>query len=39
MAGNNPNLDLVNISAYLTLGEILSICFQAIEQKQKYDIN
>ena len=31
MTSNNPNLDLVNINAYIQLGEILS---QDIERKQ-----
>ena len=31
---NNPNLDLVNMNAYIKFGEILSICSQDIEQKQ-----
>ena len=35
IAGNNPNLDLVAINAYIKFGEILSICSQDIEQKQK----
>ena len=36
---NNPNLDIVNINAYLKFGEILSICSQDIEQKQNSDIS
>ena len=34
---NNPNLDLVNMNAYIKFGEILSFCSQDIEKKQKYD--
>ena len=34
MMHNNPNVDLVNINAYIEFGEILSICSQDIEQKQ-----
>ena len=37
MTGNNPNLNLVNMKAYIQFGEILSICSQDIEQKQNYD--
>ena len=40
MTGNNPNLDLVNVNAYIKLGEILSIFSQDIDQrKQKSDVN
>ena len=34
MTGNNPNLDLVNINAYIKFGEILSICSKNIERKR-----
>ena len=34
---NNPNQDLVNITAYANLGQIPSICLQDIEQNS--DIN
>ena len=37
MIWNNPNIDLVNINAYIQFGEILSICSQDIERKQNYD--
>ena len=37
MTCNNPNLDLVNMNAYLKFGVILSICSQDISQKQNYD--
>ena len=39
MTGNNPNLDLFNMSAYLKFGEILSICSQDTVWKQNSDIN
>ena len=31
---NNPELDLVNMNAYIKFGEILSICSQDIERKE-----
>ena len=37
MIHNNPNLDLVNMKAYIKFGEIISICSQDIEGKQNYD--
>ena len=37
MTCNNPNVDLVNMNAYIQFCEILSICSQDIEGKQKYD--
>ena len=36
---NNPKLDLVNMSAYIKFGKILSICSQDIERKQNSGIN
>ena len=33
ITGNNSNLDLVNMNAYIKFGEFLSICSQDIEQK------
>ena len=36
---NNPNVDLVNMNAYIKFGEILSICSQDIEQKQNSGVN
>ena len=39
MLCNNPNLDLVNMNAYLKFGEILSICPQDIERKQNPERN
>ena len=34
MICNNPNLDLVNINAYIKFGKILSIGSQGIERKE-----
>ena len=39
MMCNNPNVDLVNINAYIKFGEIMSICSQDIEQKQNFGVN
>ena len=39
MMWNNPRLDLVNMNAYITFGEILSNCSQDIEQKQNFGVN
>ena len=39
MLGNNPNLDLVNMNAYIKIGEILSICSQDIKRKRNSDVN
>ena len=36
---NNPNLDLVNMNAYIKFGEILPIGSQDIERKQNFGIN
>ena len=36
---NNPNVDLVNMNTYIKFGEILSICSQDIEWKQKFGVN
>ena len=33
MTCNKPNLDLVNMNAYIKFGENLSICSQDIERK------
>ena len=38
MTGNNPNLYLVNINAYIKFGQILSIRSQDNEWKRKSDI-
>ena len=35
MMCNNPDVDHVNMNAYIKFGEILSICSQDIERKQK----
>ena len=37
--GNNPKLDIVNFDVHTKFGLILSICSQAIEQKQNSDVN
>ena len=34
---NNPNVDLVNMNAYIKFGDILSNFSQDIERKQNYD--
>ena len=39
MTANNPNVDLVNMNAYIKFGEILSICSQDIERKRKFGVN
>ena len=36
---NNPNLDLVNMNAYIIFCENLSICSQDIERKRNFDVN
>ena len=33
----NPNLDLVNMNAYIKFGEIVLICFQYIEPERNSD--
>ena len=38
MGGSSPKLDLININAFTKFGEILSICFQDIKQKQNSDV-
>ena len=38
MMCNNPNVDLVNINAYIKFGEILSNCSQDIEWKQNFGV-
>ena len=38
MKGNNPNLDLASINAFIKFGEILSICSHYIEGKRNTDI-
>ena len=39
MMCNNPNLDLVNMNAYIKFDEILSICSHDIERKQNFCVN
>ena len=35
---NNPDVDLVNMDAYIKIGEILSICSQDIEGKRNFGV-
>ena len=37
--GNNPKLELVNVDVHTKFGQILSIRFQDIEWKRKFDVN
>ena len=39
MTGNNSNLDIVNLNAYITFGQILFFCYKHIDRKQNSDIN
>ena len=39
MTCNNPNVDLVNMKAYIKFGEILLIGCQDIERKEKLVVN
>ena len=39
MTGNTPNLDFVNIIAYIKVGEILSIWSQEIQRTRNSDKN
>ena len=39
MTGNNPNQDLVNITAYTKFGQNLSINSKDIERRKNSDIN
>ena len=39
MTGNNPNIDPVNINAYIKFGEILSSRSQDIERERNFDVN
>ena len=39
MTPKNPKLYLVNMNAYITFGEILSICFQDIGWKRTFGVN
>ena len=34
MTGNNPNLDIANMNAYINFGEIISMCSQDIHTGQ-----
>ena len=36
---DKPKLDLVNINAYITIGEILPICSQDFERKRDFAVN
>ena len=38
MMCNNPNIDLVNMNAYIKFGEILPNCSQDIECKQNFGV-
>ena len=38
MMCNNPNVDLVNMNAYIKFGEILSICSQDIKLKRNFRV-
>ena len=39
MMCNNPNVDLVNMNAYINFGENLSFCSQDIEREQNFGVN
>ena len=39
MICNNPDVDLVNMIAYIKFGENMSICSQDIKSKQNFGIN
>ena len=39
MMCNNPNVDLVNMNAYIKFCEILPICSQDIERKRNFGVN
>ena len=36
---NNPNVDLVNMNAYIKFGEILSICSEDNERRRNFGVN
>ena len=38
ITGNNSNLYLVNVNAYIKFGEFVSICSQDIERKQNFGV-
>ena len=39
MMCSNPNVDLVNMNAYIKFGDLMSICSQDIERKRNFGIN
>ena len=39
MMCNNPNVDLVNMNAYIKYCEILSVCSQDNERKLNFGVN
>ena len=39
MMCNNPDIDFVNMIAYIKFGEILSICSEDIERKGNFGLN
>ena len=39
MMCNSPNVDLVNMNAYIKFGKILSFCSQDIERKRNFEVN
>ena len=39
MTGKNPNLDLVNVNAFIKNGQILSICSKDFEQKRNSNLS
>ena len=39
MICNTPNIDIVNMNAYIKFGGILSICSQDFERKLNFDVN
>ena len=39
MTYNNPELDLVNMNAYIKFGEKMSVSSQDIERKRNFGVN
>ena len=39
MMCNNPDVDFVNMIAYIKFGDILSICSEDIERKGNFGLN
>ena len=39
MMCDNPQIDLVNINAYINFGEKMSVSSQDIERKQNFGVN